>query len=40
VFREKGALAVDAKRVLLIVGGGVAAYKVLELVRELPGPGS
>jgi len=26
---------VDAKRVLLIVGGGVAAYKVLELVREL-----
>src|SRR6201991_2586888 len=28
-------MASDAKRVLLIVGGGVAAYKALELVRLL-----
>ena len=29
----KGSPAVNPKRVLLIVGGGVAAYKALELVR-------
>ena len=34
LFRE-GAAALDEKRVLLIVGGGIAAYKALELTRLL-----
>jgi len=34
LFRE-GAAGLDGKRVLLIVGGGVAAYKALELTRLL-----
>ncbi|MFN3583920.1 bifunctional phosphopantothenoylcysteine decarboxylase/phosphopantothenate--cysteine ligase CoaBC [Phenylobacterium sp.] len=34
LFRE-GAASLDGKRVLLIVGGGVAAYKALELTRLL-----
>ena len=32
---SRGGLPVDDKRVLLIVGGGVAAYKALELTRRL-----
>jgi phosphopantothenoylcysteine decarboxylase/phosphopantothenate--cysteine ligase len=34
LFRE-GAASLDGKRILLIVGGGVAAYKALELTRLL-----
>jgi phosphopantothenoylcysteine decarboxylase/phosphopantothenate--cysteine ligase len=32
---KKGQLAVSGKRVLLVVGGGIAAYKALELTRLL-----
>ncbi len=32
---KKGQLAVNGKRVLLVVGGGIAAYKALELTRLL-----
>ena len=28
-------MALDGRRILLVIGGGIAAYKVLELVRRL-----
>src|SRR6185437_3384319 len=35
IFRRASAAFMDGKRVLLIVGGGIAAYKALELTRLL-----
>src|SRR5262249_6982899 len=36
---EESARAAGTKRVLLIIGGGIAAYKALDLIRRLKGRG-
>ena len=33
--KQNAAPAADAKRILLIIGGGIAAYKSLDLIRRL-----
>jgi phosphopantothenoylcysteine decarboxylase/phosphopantothenate--cysteine ligase len=40
VLREKGAKMLAGKRILLIIGGGIAAFKSLELIRRFQDAGA